>query len=89
MTYILVIGDPVSGLSFSGPFYSYDSAEKFIEQLSPNETCWVAELFTPEESTVPEDGYKEMSEEEAEMYCRQDELYSLDLDIDEIAGVRH
>ena len=44
--HIVVTGNPVDGLQFTGPFNSHDEAIGYAEQLSDN--WWTADLAAPE-----------------------------------------
>ncbi len=43
---ILVIGDPLEGFRFVGPFGSKEEAEAFADEEAPSQACWLAELET-------------------------------------------
>lgn len=45
--HIIVTGDPVTGLSFVGPFSKRDDAESYAEHIEDT-NAWVASLDAPE-----------------------------------------
>lgn len=46
--HIVVIGNPISGFSFTGPFNNAPEAIEAAERLFPNEDWWVAPLWGEE-----------------------------------------
>ncbi len=51
-SYIVVLGDPMHGLAFHGPFPSWDACQDYLNgpaaELVVHLTGWVAELVSPE-----------------------------------------
>jgi len=47
--YILIIGNPIDGLKFEGPFEDFEEAEMHAE--FQDDTWWIVNLRNPEEIT--------------------------------------
>jgi hypothetical protein len=45
--FLVIIGDPCSGLEFFGPFEDYDEAERFADDRGPTDT-WTCHLQRPQ-----------------------------------------
>lgn len=49
-SYIVMIGDPVEGFVFNGPFGNHEDAEVFAERYGKNAMGWyICELLAPTE----------------------------------------
>ena len=43
--YIVIYGNPVAGFSYVGPFFSFESASRFVENDSGD--WWIQEIASP------------------------------------------
>jgi hypothetical protein len=42
--YVLIVGNPIDGMSIYGPYDSTEDAESMAETISTDETWWITEL---------------------------------------------
>lgn len=47
MKYLVVVGNPIDGCEFYGPFDDDTAAEDWAERYRRNDTWWVSELREP------------------------------------------
>lgn len=45
--YVLIVGDPVVGYDYIGPFDGYEEAVKYGEDQGYDQTWWATQLLTP------------------------------------------
>lgn len=55
--HLVVVGDPVSGFEFTGPFESHDEATEWAEAEIRTDSWWIAPMVEPygPEPAVPTD----------------------------------
>lgn len=46
--YIVIMGNPVDGFDYIGPFNSFDEADEYVANERNPENFWIAQLATPE-----------------------------------------
>lgn len=47
MQYVVIVGDPVLGLKFFGPFEDADEAMTWADQEHDDQSWWVADMEMP------------------------------------------
>lgn len=47
---IVIMGNPVDGFDYIGPFSSFEEADEYINQERNPKNFWIAQLATPEEA---------------------------------------
>ena len=46
--WIVVIGNPIDGVTHYGPFDDSEDADRYAESLETDDTWWVVKVFEPE-----------------------------------------
>ncbi len=46
--FLLVVGDPVDGFDYVGPFDSSEQAQEWAQEFTDGDSWWVVELQSPD-----------------------------------------